>query len=148
MKKTNLIIILFIFLLPFTLNGNDLIIKISNNNVNDTVEKIKNIINSKKGLDVFTVIDHKKGATKVNMKLDDTKVIVFGNPKLGTTIMHKNKLAALDLPLKILVFSDNGITKIVYRDPILWAKKFNLSKYKFVNKMSKVLSMISSKASK
>ena len=84
-----------------------------------TIAKIEKIVESKAkaGLGVFTIIDHKKGADKVKLELSDTKVIVFGNPKLGTKLMQRDPLVALDLPMKVLVYSENNKTKIVYRDP-------------------------------
>ena len=36
-----------------------------------------------------------------------TKLLVFGNPKAGTPIMQAAPSAALDLPLKILVWEDS-----------------------------------------
>jgi len=36
------------------------------------------------------VIDDKKGADKVALERPETKVIVFGNPNLGTKLMQKD----------------------------------------------------------
>ena len=41
-----------------------------------------------------------------------TKVVVFGSPQAGTPVMAASPIAALDLPLKLLIWSDDGQTKI------------------------------------
>jgi len=132
--------------LTWTVNASDLVVKKSTEKVDVVVQKIENVIAAKKGLNVFTVIDHQKAADRVGMKLSETKVILFGNPKMGTLFMQKDHLTALDLPLKILVYADNGVTKIVYRDPKAWSTGFDLEDFNPLNKMGKVLDMITTKA--
>ena len=109
-------IFLIIMALSFSLFASDVIIKNSNNSVSDTIKNIKTIV-KKKGLGVFAVINHKGNAKAVGMTMRETKVIIFGNPKLGTALMQENILAALDLPIKILVYEDvDGSVKIAYRN--------------------------------
>jgi uncharacterized protein (DUF302 family) len=40
------------------------------------------------------------------MKMRPTKLLIFGSPKAGTPLMLSDPHAALDLPLKILVWED------------------------------------------
>ena len=47
------------------------------------------------------------GRTVAGLTLRDTKVVVFGNPLAGTPVMQASPLAALDLPLKVLVWADD-----------------------------------------
>ncbi len=133
--------------MPWMLSASDLIVKNAIGGVEDTVQKIEKMIASQKGLSVFAIIDHKKAAEKVGLKLSETKVIIFGNPKMGTKLMQKDHLTALDLPLKILVYSEKGSTKIVYRNPKIWAKGFALDSFPLVDKMSNALDKITTKAS-
>ena len=146
MKK----ILLTLFVIPLMLNASDLIVKTGELSVNDTIAKIEKIVESKAkvGLGVFTIINHKKGADKVKMELSNTKVILFGNPKLGTKLIQRDPLVALDLPMKVLVYSDNNITKIVYRDPQKWAENFDLKDCKMLDKMVKAMDGITTGASK
>lgn len=138
---------LVLALVPLVLHASEYVVKTGALSVDATISKIEKIIASKKGLGVFTIIDHKKGALKANMDLEDTKVILFGNPKMGTKIMQKDPLTALDLPIRVLVYSENGQTKIVYRNPEEWSKKFTLEGCKMVTKMTKALDAITTKAS-
>jgi len=133
--------------MPLWLNASDLIVKTGALSVDDTIAKIEKIVEAKKGLGVFTIVNHKKGADKVKMELNETKVIYFGNPKLGTKLMQRDPLTALDLPLKVLVYNDGNSTQIVYRDPKEWSENFDLEDCKMVDKMVKALDAITTKAS-
>ena len=79
--------------------------KPSNHSVDETVERLKNILQAK-GVTLFALIDHSGEAEKVGMKMPPTRLLVFGNPKAGTPLMLAAPSIALDLPLKILVWED------------------------------------------
>ena len=91
--------------------------KASNHSVEQTVEKLKNILRFK-GVTLFALIDHSGEAQKVGMKMRPTKLLIFGSPKAGTTLMLAAPSTALDLPLKILVWEDSqGKTWLSYNSP-------------------------------
>ena len=90
--------------MPSTSN-NGIIIQPSNHSVDDTVEKLKEILQAK-GVTLFAMIDHSGEAEKVGMKMPPTKLLIFGNPKGGTPLMLAAPSSAIDLPLKILVSQD------------------------------------------
>ncbi len=138
--------ILIFLILSFSLFANDIIIKHSDFSVDKTIENIRNII-IKKGLTVFTIIDHRDNATGVNMPLNESKLIIFGNPVVGTLLMQEDMTIALDLPLKILVYTDiNSKTKIAYRDGS-WIKSHHfLQEDNLVKKVDKVMDKITDKA--
>jgi uncharacterized protein (DUF302 family) len=77
----------------------------SNHSVDQTVDKLKSILQSK-GITLFTVIDHSGEAAKAGITMPPTKLLIFGNPKGGTPPMLAVPSIALDLPLKILVWED------------------------------------------
>jgi uncharacterized protein (DUF302 family) len=82
------------------------IIKIpSNHSVDETVDKLKTILQSK-GVKLFALIDHSGEAEKVGLKMPPTKLLIFGNPKGGTPLMLAAPSVAIDLPLKILIAED------------------------------------------
>jgi len=147
MKK--IVLGLLLLIMPLFINANDLIIKTTPFGVDQTISKIENALKKYKGINIFTIIDHQAGAKKAGLKLNEEKVIIFGNPKLGTLLMLKDPKAGLDLPLKILVYKDNNQkTKIVYRDPQKWKKGFDLEGCKLINKMVKVLNEVTIEVSK
>lgn len=79
------------------------------------------------GLKVFGLVDHSGEAANIGQKLRDTKLLIFGSPLQGTPIMVSAPLAALDLPLKVLVWDDDGQTKISYTPPSELAARYDLS---------------------
>ncbi len=77
----------------------------SNHSVDQTVDKLKAILESK-GVKLFALVDHNGEAEKVGLKMPSTKLLIFGNPKGGTPLMLAAPSVAIDLPLKILVAED------------------------------------------
>ncbi len=107
-------------------SGPDITTKISRHSVSETVERLTSIL-AARGLTLFAVIDHSGGAQAVGLSLRDTKLVMFGNPVSGTPVMVASPLAALDLPLKVLVWDDDGQTKVSYTSPQTLAVRYRLS---------------------
>ena len=84
--------------------------------VSGTVDRLRSIV-AARGLTVFAVIDHSGAARSVDLSLRETKLVIFGSPLSGTPVMVVSPLAALDLPLKVLVWDDDGQTKVSYTSP-------------------------------
>src|ERR1700722_17460029 len=96
---------------------NGIVTQPGNHSVDDTVEKVKEILQAR-GVTLFAVIDHSGEAAKVGMKMLPTKLLIFGNPKGGTPLMLAAPSIALDLPLKILVAEDaRGKVWLSYNSP-------------------------------
>ena len=102
------------------------ITKVSPRSVPDTVSRMTDLAESK-GLKVFAIFDHSGMAELVDLQLRDTKVVVFGSPKAGTPAMVATPLVALDLPLKVLVWDDDGKTNVSYTAPATLAARYGLS---------------------
>ena len=83
----------------------------------ETVARLRSAITSS-GNSVFAIFDHAAGAVAAGLPLRPTTVIAFGNPAAGTKLMQMNQMAAIDLPLKILVWQDEANkANISYNDP-------------------------------
>jgi len=97
--------------------SNGIIDTLSNHSVDETVEKLKGILQAK-GIALFALVDHSGEAQKVGMKMPPTKLLIFGNPKGGTPLMLAAPTVAIDLPLKILVREDGqGKVWVSYNSP-------------------------------
>lgn len=94
--------------------------------VGDAVTRLTDLI-AERGMTLFAVIDHSAAATQVGLQLRPTVVVLFGSPAAGTPVMAAAPLAAIDLPLRILVWDDDGQTKISYTDPAELAARYDLS---------------------
>jgi uncharacterized protein (DUF302 family) len=98
----------------------------SNHSVDETVEKLKEILQAK-GITLFALVNHSGEAAKAGMKMRPTKLFIFGNPKGGTPVMLAAPSAAIDLPLKILVWEDDqGKVWITYNSPSYLQERHNI----------------------
>ena len=104
----------------------DVVTKLSPWSVADTVTRLLAVAAARE-LKVFAVIDHSGEAENVGLRLSDTKLVIFGNPAAGTPVMQSAPLAALDLPLRVLVWaSDDYQTKLSYTAPSALARRYGL----------------------
>jgi len=98
----------------------------SNHSVDQTVEKLKGILNAK-GVTLFALVDHSGEAEKAEMKMRPTKLLIFGSPKAGTPVMLAAPSIAIDLPLKVLVWEDSsGNVWVSYNSPAYLQKRHNV----------------------
>ena len=89
----------------------------SNYSVDQTVEKLRGILQVK-AVTLFALVDHSGEAERVGMKMPPTKLLIFGSPKAGTPLMLAAPTSAIDLPLKILIWEDaNGKVWVSYNAP-------------------------------
>ena len=103
----------------------DVVTKSSPLTVADTTSKLTSMI-AAKGMKLFDVIDQAAEARRVGLTLRDTVLVIFGSPVAGTPVMAASPLAALDLPLKVLIWSDEGQTKVSYDAPAALAARHDL----------------------
>ena len=106
-------------------NDKDVVTKLSPRPVANTVSKLTGMIQAK-GMKLFTAIDQSAEARQVGLSLPETVLVIFGSPAAGTPVMAAAPLAALDLPLKVLVWDDEGQTKISYYAPAALAARHHL----------------------
>jgi uncharacterized protein (DUF302 family) len=100
--------------------------KPSNHSVDQTVEKLKNILQSK-GVTLFALVDHSGEAQKVGMKMAPTKLLIFGSPQAGTPLMLAAPSIAIDFPLKILIWEDaQGKVWVSYNSPAYLQQRHGL----------------------
>src|ERR1700719_4574063 len=90
----------------------------SNHSVNETVEKVKGILQAK-DIALFALVDHSGEAEKAGLKMPPTKLLIFGSPKAGTPVMLAAPSIAIDLPLKILIWEDSqGKVWVSFNSPV------------------------------
>jgi uncharacterized protein (DUF302 family) len=116
--------------------SDEVVTKLSSRSVAETASLFTNLL-SNKGLKIFSVIDQGAEARLVGLELRETILVIFGNPAGGTPVMAAAPLAALDLPLKVLIWADEGQgegpgagqgqTKVSYVSPEALARRHHLS---------------------
>jgi uncharacterized protein (DUF302 family) len=93
-----------------------IIIKESDSDFETTYNGLKYNIRNINKLSITSELDHTENALSVGLKLSKAKLIIFSNPELGTPLMQKSQYMGIDLPLKILVFEQDGKVKIAYNE--------------------------------
>ena len=112
---------------PSSAASSGIISKPTYRSVDETVDKLKTALREK-GITLFALVDHSGEAAKVGMKMPNTKLLIFGNPKGGTPLMLAAPSIALDLPLKILVAEDEtGKVSLSYNSPAYLRERHGLS---------------------
>lgn len=129
--------------------ANGLVIKESAHNIETTYSRLQTIINNNPNLKIILELDHSKNAASVDLELAPTKILMFGNPKLGTLLMQASQTTSIDLPQKIIVFADSATStnaKIAYNDPLYLKERHQINdKEEILTKISNALHTITDK---
>jgi len=98
----------------------------SNYPVPDTIDRLREAVTAA-GLQVFARVDHAAGAREVGLELRPTELLMFGNARGGTPLMQDKQTAGIDLPLKMLAWTDeSGQTWLSYNAPAWIAERHAL----------------------
>jgi uncharacterized protein (DUF302 family) len=79
---------------------------LSRHSVDQTVTRVEAVLQAN-GINLFALVDHSGEAAKVGLKMRPTKLLIFGNALAGTPLMLAAPSAAIDLPLKLLIWEDS-----------------------------------------
>jgi uncharacterized protein (DUF302 family) len=101
-----------------------------------TIDRFEQIV-EQKGMTIFARIDHKANANTVKMNMNEAELLIFGNPAIGTRIMNHDTAAGLDLPLRVLAYTDDdGNNWLIYHDPAALKTHFNVEHCTAIEKVS------------
>jgi uncharacterized protein (DUF302 family) len=127
--------------------GGDFITKKSSNNIQVSMDRLENAL-KQRGVAIVARVDHAGAAQKADMKLRPTQVLIFGNPRLGTPLMHTSQQIGLDLPLKVLAWEDDkGQTWLTYENPGMMAGRHGVKEpADILKKMAGVLDAVTTEA--
>lgn len=107
--------------------NNGIISQLSQYSVPVTIDRLETVLQLK-GITIFARIDQQAEAEKVGLSLCPTQLLLFGNPKAGTSLMVAQPTIALDLPLKVLAWeATDGKVWVSYNDPNYLKERFSLS---------------------
>ena len=113
-------------MLDSTQSSDGVITRRSSRSVAETIEELRGLM-VERGFMVFNVIDHSGVAERAGVQMPDSKLIMFGKPAVGAAAMLAAPLAALDIPLKVLVWDDgNGAVSVSYYGPGFLADRHHL----------------------
>ncbi len=79
-------------------------------------------------LQLVEQLDHSANARNVDLELNLTRLLIFGNPNAGTPLMQSAQTIGIDLPQKMLVFQDaKGLVTIAYNDTAYLAERHGIT---------------------
>jgi uncharacterized protein (DUF302 family) len=106
--------------------GDDAVVtKLSPWSAADTLARLAAVV-AARGLEVYAVIDHSDKAREIGLDLRDTKLVIFGSASAVTPLIEAAPLAALDLPLRVVVWEDGYRTLVSYPRPGAVARRYGL----------------------
>ncbi len=113
--------------------------------VSETVKRIKRDV-AKKGITFFGVIDQAKLGNAAGNDVRPSRLVMFGNPALGTTFITANPTAGLDWPVRVLVYQDvDGSVYAAYTDFDWIAKRHGIeNRTKEFNMATEVIQSVTS----
>jgi uncharacterized protein (DUF302 family) len=107
--------------------GDNLVKKRSRYSVPETIDRIEKAVTAK-GMKIFARIDHGDEAKKAGLVMRPTQLLIFGNPKGGTSLMVAKPTSAIDLPMKALAWEDkDGTVWLTYNAPGLLEERHGMS---------------------
>jgi len=108
--------------------GEGIATKMSVNTFDTTYQKLVAAITGNPNLKIIAELDHQMNAASVNLELRPTRLIVFGNPNLGSPLMQSKQSAGIDLPQKMLVWETaDSVVQVAYNDPTYIAQRHGLT---------------------
>ena len=108
------------------IGGEAVVTKLSPWSTADTVARLSAVV-AARGMEVFAVIDHSGKARGIGLNLRDTKLVIFGSPSSATPVIEAAPLAAVDLPLRVVVWEDRFQTLVSYPAPAAVARRYGLT---------------------
>jgi uncharacterized protein (DUF302 family) len=81
----------------------------------ETLERLSGAIVAA-GNTLFATLDQAAAARGAGLELRPTSLLIFGNPRGGTVLMQAFPTFALQLPLKMLVWEEDGAVRLAYSD--------------------------------
>ncbi|WP_424961183.1 DUF302 domain-containing protein [Ekhidna sp.] len=114
-----------IVFIAFSLKSQNLTTYRSARSVDETVNRIVEIIKKKK-LAYFETVEHDKVAKEYGVEIPPTRMILFEDPNLMIELISCRQTTALDLPMRILVWEEHGDVYVGFFDPKMMKKRFML----------------------
>ena len=97
----------------------------SEDSVPETVERLRASVEGA-GARVFGVVDFGGGVRSIGEDVGEVQLVIFGDPRIGAKALSADRMAALDLPGKILVYNGENGTEMAYEVPAEMLAEWNI----------------------
>ena len=146
--KRSIFVMLVMLVSSFSVNAADGMLTVESQfDVETTADRLEKML-VQKGMTIFNRVRHSESAGKVGIQLNETQLIIFGNPKAGSPLMKCQQTVAIDLPQKALIRKDeNNKVWISYNDIRYLVKRHGVQNCtKVISKIEKLLASITRSA--
>jgi len=119
----------------------------SSHGVAETMDRLEKIVTGA-GFNVIARVNHGKAAKGVDIDLKPVELLIFGKPKTGSLLMQSRPSAAIDLPMKYMVWEDaGGKVSIGWNDPAWIAVRHGITnRDELIRKMTGALHKFAARA--
>jgi uncharacterized protein (DUF302 family) len=93
--------------------------------VAETVERLKASVEAAGGR-VFAVVDFGGGIRSIGEDVGEVQLLIFGDPRIGARALSADRMAALDLPGKVLVYDTAAGSAMAYERPTEMLAEWNI----------------------
>lgn len=109
-------------------NDKGLIVLESKYSVDSTFARMERALEENDQISIVARLDHSANADRVDLSLRPTRILMFGNPAIGTPLMQSSQTTGIDLPQKILVYEDaDGTVHLAYNNPQYLAERHDIT---------------------
>lgn len=98
----------------------------SSRSFDGTWDALMAALDANPAIGVVATIDHAAAAASAGLELEPNRIVVFGNPALGTPLMRMAQTTGIDLPQKMQVFETDGLVYVAYNAPAYVASRHAL----------------------
>ena len=105
----------------------------------ETWSNLIEALDANPNITIVAEIDHAAAAAATGLDLEPNRVVVFGNPNLGTPLMQANRTVGLDLPQKIHVYERDGVVTVAYNSTGYLVDRHDLGEPSTVDTIAGVL---------
>ena len=102
--------------------------------VADAVDQISKAL-VEKGFKIFADIDHQAQAKGVDLEMPASRVLIFGNPVVGTKLMKTDIAISLDLPLRLAIVDSVDGTLIVHQTSEDYRRNYKVENHPVLEKV-------------
>jgi len=108
--------------------GAGLVTMTSPHSIDSTTARLERALEAAGPISIMARVDHAANAETVDKSLRPTRLLIFGNPELGTPLMEASATTAIDLPQKMVVWADStGQVHLAYNDPQYLAERHDIT---------------------
>ena len=80
-----------------------------------------------RGFEISAVIDHNGDAAEAGLDMPESKLVLFGSVQRRTPLILAHPTVALDLPMKLLIWRNNGDVFVSFNSAELLATRHRLN---------------------